>query len=499
MELKRAIKKIPSESNLKLLSSLIISLANKVDSTSEKCINPFTPNTAYAKGSYVTHDNYIYESKIACNDADWVESHWVRLSDTIEELSVNDVKNFLSLTQEQLDTLASIISTEVRLDKCFSSSDTYTRIQDALKEAKQYCITELAKKSTGSFKKANDTTEVTDGNYLYLILNPSTSKYDIYALVDSNVELLTSVDVNLDNYYTKTEVDNDFLKKTDATSTYATIATVDGKVDKTNIVDNLTSTDTDKPLSANQGKVLKDEVDLKANDDEVVKKTDIVTTIDKTSTNNQVPSAKAIYNKSKNKITDLPNGTDIIAYADSISNETVADTVRIMNAPNSPYKAVGIGSDFYYTIYNITDDGYKRIVAYDIRKNDMYMIMKHSGTWGKWRKVCTTSVKDVAKTNITFTDTTNYSPISQCFYRVKNGICYVFVYVKCINPTNSDSIVYSSLPLPLDGTYYTTIGGIGNTSFVNCIVNGATGNLAFRGGIVNNGCIGNFSYPVAES
>lgn len=36
-----------------------------------------------------------------------------------------------------------------------------------------------------------------------------------------------------------------------------------GKVDKTSIVDNLTSTDTDKPLSANQGKVLKDEVNKK--------------------------------------------------------------------------------------------------------------------------------------------------------------------------------------------------------------------------------------------
>ena len=106
---KREIKKLPSEQNLRLLSSLIISLANKVDSTSEKCINPFTPNTAYAKGSYVTHDNYIYESKIACNDAGWVESHWVRLSDTIEELTVNDVKNFLSLTQDQLDTLDELL------------------------------------------------------------------------------------------------------------------------------------------------------------------------------------------------------------------------------------------------------------------------------------------------------------------------------------------------------------------------------------------------------
>ena len=37
-----------------------------------------------------------------------------------------------------------------------------------------------------------------------------------------------------------------------------------GKVDKTSIVDNLTSADTDKPLSAKQGKTLKGLVDGKA-------------------------------------------------------------------------------------------------------------------------------------------------------------------------------------------------------------------------------------------
>ena len=65
--------------------------------------------------------------------------------------------------------------------------------------------------------------------------------------------------------------------------------------DVTDIVDNLTSTDTNKPLSANQGKVLKDEVDLKANDDEVVKKTSLVTSIDITSTDSELPTAKSVY------------------------------------------------------------------------------------------------------------------------------------------------------------------------------------------------------------
>ena len=48
-------------------------------------------------------------------------------------------------------------------------------------------------------------------------------------------------------------------------STIRTHEVIQGKVNKTDIKDNLISTDTDKPLSANQGKVLKGLVDTKAN------------------------------------------------------------------------------------------------------------------------------------------------------------------------------------------------------------------------------------------
>ena len=124
---------------------------------------------------------------------------------------------------------------------------------------------------------------------------------------------------------------------------------------------------------------------------EKVGKTDIAITIDGKSTDTQVPSAKAVWNKSKNKIQRLLDGVDIIVYADSISNEMVTDTVRIMNATNSPYGVDNVNNDFYYTIYNINDDKYKRILAYNIRKNDMYMIIKNNNIWGTWQQLATES------------------------------------------------------------------------------------------------------------
>ena len=220
----------------------------------------------------------------------------------------------------------------------------------------------------------------------------------------------------------------------------------------------------------------------------------ITQTINTSSTETEIPSAKAIYNKSKNKTTDLPNGTDIIAYADSISNETVADTVRIMNSPNSPYGAAG--SDFHYTIYNITDDGYKRIVAYDIRKNDMYMIMKHSGKWGKWQKVSATSVKDVPETDITtFTDSDVNGKV---IYSVKNGICYVTL-LGLYSTTAKSNIKVCGLPSATTKPHVPLLSATKETGQLGVGFLGADGIFTMHIFIANNGIYTSFSYPVAES
>ena len=59
---------------------------------------------------------------------------------------------------------------------------------------------------------------------------------------------------NPDNFYDKMEMDS-------ILSGYVETTTLTDYVPKSDIVDNVTSTDTDKPLSANQGKVLKDDID----------------------------------------------------------------------------------------------------------------------------------------------------------------------------------------------------------------------------------------------
>ena len=210
-------------------------------------IKEYNPDETYNEGQICLYNNYVWLCTTVTTGT-FEESNWEKQTDNITELDLNTIKTFLGLTPEQLETMADIISSEIRTDKVFSSSETYTRIDNALKEAKQYCITQLAQKSTSNFKIATSVSEVTDENYLYLIMNDVSSKYDIYALIDGTVEKLTNIEVNLDNYFTKSEIEADFLKKTDADGKYVTITAVEGKVDKTDILKAKSDTATDEKI-----------------------------------------------------------------------------------------------------------------------------------------------------------------------------------------------------------------------------------------------------------
>ena len=339
---KREIKKLPSEQNLRLLSSLVISLANKTSSVEDKCISPWKAGETYQKDvSFVVYNRYIYSCMVTNNDDAFTESHWTKLADSFEELSVDDVKAFLNLTPEQLQTLSSIISTEIRLDKTFSSSDTYTRIQAAIDTAKEYTNNQLGKAVKPAYKVVSSTSEVTETGYFYLISNGT--NFDMYVLsADRSVVSLGTSEIDLSNYYTKTETDSDFLKKTDADGKYATITTVDGKVDKTSIATAISSTPS----------------------------------VDK------VASEKAVYDKNTINHKTI-QGIDILDYASKVVDNF--EFVRGFNVINSPYgDSDSPNNDMLYMINRISVSGYCRLIAYDLRSTFAYMRTQLNSTWTEW-------------------------------------------------------------------------------------------------------------------
>ena len=417
----------------------------------------------------------------------------------------NYVNNALGNLSHLKKEIVSVTPTDSSADE-----DTIYLVQDASGGYEQYLkingvVTSLG--STSAFNNVYTKTE-SDGKFGLLStlnslittvggLNDLTTT-DKTSIVNAINELKTS----LTSITTHTSDTNIHVTTSDKTKWNK----VDNKVNKTDIIDNLTSTNTDKPLSAKQGKVLKGEVDLKANDNEVVKKTDITTTINSSSTDTQVPSAKAIYNKSKNRITRLKNGGDVIEYADSIGRESVTDTVRLRDATNSPYGVNNKSNDFYYTIYNMDDDKFKRIVAYDVRKNDMYMLIKLTGKWGTWQRLCATSVADVPITNITPTlpSTVKTGNTKVIRYSIKNGWANITIVLNLVaSPKFGWTSIATGLPKS-DDTIYSVVSygenGINNASVGFRLVSNGELQMLVGSEITKNDWWNlSFSYPVAES
>ena len=499
-------RQIPSEANLRRIIQILTGLMASQSTIESQCLLPYDETKTYAKGQICLYENQLYLCKTTTT-GNFDQSKWILQENSFDELTLDQVKALISLTDQELKTMTQLISdSEVRLDKTYSSSKIYTDIQDAISSCKQYVLIELAKKSTGSFKKANDTTEVTDGNYLYLIMNSVTSKYDIYALVDSNVELLTSVDVNLDDYLTKTDAENTYLKKTDADGKYATITTVDGKVDKTDIVDNLTSTNTDKPLSANQGKVLKDEVDLKANDSDVVKKTDIVTTIDSASTDDKTPSAKAVYDNIKNKNTIQPSGT--LANYSSVFDWAVNNVGASCGYEGNMFDDCPLNNTWgtLICIGTKVESGLKVLFCTNFNK-DIYIrtIQRRNGVnaWvTSWQRVCSTTVEDTSLK--TLKNSSNINSDASITYMIKNGICTVSANTVSSTTMETGNITLTTgLPIPVNPSCWYSLSTNSNATTAtlqNLLIRiDPSGNMIAYKGTNNVNYFGTFSYPVAES
>lgn len=233
-----------------------------------------------------------------------------------EEYLEQEIDDMFDATPQEISYYESLINPDVVSENRLWSSKTIDeKLASAILEANKY--TDQASTRNLTTEIVSSTADVTKENVLYLILSDaSTNTYEQYMFIGGTATALGSTQVDLSNVYNKSEIDtklDDKANKSEVLSVDKVLASVgsegtdsvycskltkdelDKKVNVTDVVDNLTSTDTNKPLSANQGKVLKGEVDLKANDDEVVKKTDVSTTIDKTSTNDTIPTSKGVY------------------------------------------------------------------------------------------------------------------------------------------------------------------------------------------------------------
>ena len=191
--------------------------------------------------------------------------------------SKEDVERLLGLTKEEIEAMADLIlDTEVRLDKTYSSSKIHSDIQDAIDSSKSFTLAEIGKMSGASYKVVTSTTEMTDEKIIYLLENGAT--YDMYIVeTTGTVTKIGDTTIDLSSYLKVTDAESAYLKKTEATSTYVAQTSFNNHI--TDTVAHLTQLEKNKLLTTDN----------------------ITSTINNSSDNTQVPTAKATYNLANTK------------------------------------------------------------------------------------------------------------------------------------------------------------------------------------------------------
>ena len=181
---------------------------------------------------------------------------------------------------------------------------------------------------------------------------------------------------------------------------------------------------------------------------EKVDKTDITTTIDSTSTDTQVPSAKSVNDKYeeanvyKGKYVGDLNNIPFIK-----SGVVYKYDIRSGNCTNTPVGTHGI---LYSTYFDSDNYCLQEFHSLQTNKASIYRRDKGTGVWSDWQRVCTTSVADVPMTTVSL-DSSKFSSGS-LRYEVKNGVCYVYITNLNTEATFKDDSMNSILmPMPSSG------------------------------------------------
>ena len=394
------------------------------------------------------------------------------MSKTYTTLSREGYTYLIGLIRNLANVSEGIDDLHLRSDGTFSSVKIDTLLNTLQTDCNEYTDRLVANLSRLELKIANDESEISQPNIMYLYKASGETSYSQYVVIEGVKILLGTCDIDMGNYYTITQADAKFVLKTDFDSLKTE---VERKVNKTDIIDNLTSTDTNKPLSANQGKIL---------DEKKVNKTDIATTIDSSSTDDKVPTTKSVWD-SLYKICD----PQVLVDANNPTSKICMADLTTLNTPSKE----GVTSAESSLIISIEGrDYWNGQISICMAEPEVYVrSVREVDTWTKWQRVCTTSVADTSGT-ATISDGAS----GVVSYKVINGVCYVAVQGLADSLNGKQVCNVTGLPKPSlyvnepieylgerVGTIYCDYGTI--TFMVHKISTSAG--------------YGSFSYPVEES
>ena len=422
-----------------------------------------------------------------------IEKILTEISDYIyveEPYTKPEIDDMFDATSQEIDYYSSLISDVVSENRLWSSKKISEEIAKSILESNEYSDNLISNLSSINLKYVESLPDTGDSSTIYILKSASEADPDTLNLFDGTQWVtIGNFEIDMANYVTTdamntalsdkandsevVKVDDILTSTTGASnnnvlSASATVTELYKKVNKTDIVDNLTSTDTDKPLSAKQGKALDDKKLNKADADKIIIINAEGVNIKDFILENCTDENKTYYITARSSCTDIPKvNANYFMTVEKVGSFTIKVTAKELAGNNNEYVCT-------YRIDNVK--------------------------WTNWEKVCTTSVTDVPNTDIHVTNTDIQIGDGNGYIRyfVKNGICYVSIYNVSTKSTGAH-LVSNSLPKPLNGNINS--GNLSSTVGEHCgfmYINSDT-LLWVATQIQDIGFYGSFSYPVAES
>ena len=406
-----------------------------------------------------------------------------------ESYSDESIAELFSLTPEESQHISDLIAdTVISQHKLWSSKKVSDELLNTQNEANNYTDSRLSNISSISLKYCTALPTTGESNCIY-ILKSTDSNPDTLNLYDGTWVTIGNFTIKLDDFYKKSEIDTKLDLKADKTEILAqddvitdtslattsnvlsattTIEELDKKVDKTSIVTSISSTSTDDTVPS--AKAVYDNV-IKDNNLKTYTKLEqlgLTTPITITEIFNKLPSnSKGLFEVIKSKVTDMPTVTG--GYALLLIEKLSNGRFNIMLKPS---------------------------LSGSIAVNELYIgqLKGDDGTGLTWKRVCTTSVNDITPTSITNFDSSIFSGAVN--YEVKNGICYAVISNFSSTSTGASMDLCNFITPKMLQTapiISDTTGGVIGLVYIT------TAKLKVH--IYKSGMVGyaSFSYPIAES
>ena len=394
----------------------------------------------------------------------------------------------------------------------FSSTKIDSLLTILKEDCNKYTDSIVANLSRLELKVVTDEADMIEHNKLYLIKKTGETSYSQYVIVtnDSGVDekiLLGTCDISMTDYLKITDAVATYCKKTD----FDTLKTEVDKVKTTLGNETLTTTSQNVTGAINE-----------LND-----KSTMVTLTQ--AEYNQLVADGKVDNDTYYIISDDSENLDLNKF--NIKTYTRLEQIGLSSGctveeiystlPNDSYFECGTNTTYdntpLYVINNLPNQKGGLLTIRKSSKNvrntieyrttngggimtDLYIAQfkGYDSSGLSWRRVCTTSVADVGKTNITsrLVNATG----GEVVYSVKNGMCYVQFSGVTTTTTSTGKYILSPGTLPpmdnsLSNGHYPVADGSSTNGLV--VVESGTCGVRYYGGAM--GMFTTISYPVKES